>query len=74
VEGTVPGSAWQVQLDRMSAGIYFPLYLVLVAPHEEFSIFYLSAASPANLCQKQQSAPDGRASSTTYARYRRVQW
>ena len=40
----VMGAAWGPQRARMDAGIYFPLYLVLVAPHQaDFSIFYLSA-------------------------------
>lgn len=39
----IQGAAWGVQLDRMSAGIYFPLYLVLVDADKEFSIFYLPA-------------------------------
>jgi hypothetical protein len=36
------GAAWMVQKERMDAGIYFPLYLVLVAG-KKFNIFYLSA-------------------------------
>jgi len=36
------GAAWKVQKDRMDAGIYFPLYLVLT-DSKKFSIFYLSA-------------------------------
>lgn len=40
----VMGAAWGRQKARMEAGIYFPLYLVLVARTPvEFSIFYLSA-------------------------------
>lgn len=41
----VLGGAWSVQKERMDAGIYFPLYLVLVDkinPRNK-SIFYLSA-------------------------------
>lgn len=37
------GAAWGPQAERMKAGIYFPLYLVLYKNNKEFSIFYLSA-------------------------------
>lgn len=37
------GAAWEPQEDRMKAGIYFPLYLVLFKNIKEFSVFYLSA-------------------------------
>jgi len=38
------GAAWGPQKQRMDAGIYFPLFLVLVAPKlGRFSIHYLSA-------------------------------
>jgi type II restriction enzyme len=38
------GAAWGPQKERMDAGIYFPLYLVLVTPAQDrFSIHYLSA-------------------------------
>jgi hypothetical protein len=38
------GAAWGPQKQRMDAGIYFPLFLVLVAPAARlFSIHYLSA-------------------------------
>jgi hypothetical protein len=37
------GAAWSVQKERMDAGIYFPLYLVLSKDRGEYSIFYLSA-------------------------------
>lgn len=38
------GAAWGPQAERMEAGIYFPLFLVLVAPGvARFSIHYLSA-------------------------------
>jgi len=38
------GAAWGPQKDRMAAGIYFPLFLVLAAPAAgRFSIHYLSA-------------------------------
>jgi type II restriction enzyme len=36
------GGAWGVQEDRMKAGIYFPLYIVLI-DNKNFSIYYLSA-------------------------------
>lgn len=40
----LPGAAWGPQQQRMEAGIYFPLFLVLVAPElGRFSIHYLSA-------------------------------
>ncbi|WP_142591529.1 DpnI domain-containing protein [Pseudorhizobium endolithicum] len=37
------GAAWGPQIARMEAAIYFPLYLVLVDPLQQYSIFYLSA-------------------------------
>ena len=38
------GAAWGPQRQRMDAGIYFPLFLVLVTPKQDFfSIHYLSA-------------------------------
>jgi hypothetical protein len=40
---TIPGAAWGPQKERMDAAIYFPLFLVLVAPVHTYSIFYLSA-------------------------------
>ena len=43
VPKTVLGAAWSVQKDRMDAGIYFPLYLVLIEPGRRFGIYYLSA-------------------------------
>ncbi len=40
IPSTLPAAAWQPQHERMQAGIYFPLFIVLV--HEKtFSIFYL---------------------------------
>lgn len=36
------GAAWKPQQERMNAGIYFPLFIVLVN-EKKFSIFYLSA-------------------------------
>jgi hypothetical protein len=37
------GAAWSVQRDRMDAGIYFPLFLVLHRSSRCFAIYYLSA-------------------------------
>ena len=39
---SILGAAWKPQEERMNAGIFFPLYLVLVNK-KEYSIFYLSA-------------------------------
>lgn len=41
----VLGAAWGPQKERMEAGIYFPLFLVLVSKNnpKDFSIYYLSA-------------------------------
>ena len=42
----IPGSAWGPHSERMDAGIYFPLFIVLLnykGKSKEFSIFYLSA-------------------------------
>jgi hypothetical protein len=40
----VLGAAWGPQKERMDAGIYFPLFLVLIASdRKRYSIFYLSA-------------------------------
>lgn len=38
---TLLGAAWSVQQDRMNAGIYFPLFIVLVCPPRRFAIYYL---------------------------------
>lgn len=43
VPKTVLGAAWSVQRDRMEAGIYFPLFLVLVNSKRRSAIYYLSA-------------------------------
>ena len=38
------GAAWGPQKDRMDAGIYFPLFIVLVKDEKlEYAVFYLSA-------------------------------
>ena len=39
---SILGAAWKPQEDRMNAGIYFPLYLVLVNK-KKYSVFYLSS-------------------------------
>lgn len=40
----VMGAAWGPQRERMDAGIYFPLYLVLAAQEgRKYAIYYLSA-------------------------------
>ena len=38
----VPGAAWSVQRERMEAGIYFPLFLVLFCGRSH-ALYYLSA-------------------------------
>ena len=40
---TILGAAWGVQSARMSAGIYFPLFLVLIDKQRRFAIYYLPA-------------------------------
>jgi type II restriction enzyme len=40
---TLLGAAWKPQKERMDAGIYFPLYVVLVKSKHEFAIYYLPA-------------------------------
>lgn len=37
------GAAWSVQQQRMGAGIYFPLFIVLLTPKGGCAVFYLSA-------------------------------
>jgi type II restriction enzyme len=39
----LPGGAWQVQRDRMNAGIYFPLFVVQVNARGKYAIYYLPA-------------------------------
>lgn len=42
VPATVLGAAWKPQFERMTAGIYFPLFLVLVTKdRRHFAINYL---------------------------------
>ncbi|MGK9053114.1 DpnI domain-containing protein [Neorhizobium petrolearium] len=43
VPKTILGAAWGPQSARMAAAIYFPLYIVLVDPVQQYSIYYLSA-------------------------------
>ena len=44
IPNKIPGAAWAPQRDRMEAGIYTPLYLVLYCNNTEtHSAFYLSA-------------------------------
>ena len=43
VPNTLLGAAWKVQKERMDSGIYFPLFLVLIAPPRRVACFYLSA-------------------------------
>ena len=44
VPSQVMGAAWGPQQDRMQAGIYFPLFLVLTPKDwQEYAIYYLSA-------------------------------
>ena len=38
----VLGAAWGPQKERMDAGIYFPLYVVLKS-EKKYSVFYLSS-------------------------------
>jgi len=42
IPATVLGAAWSVQKARMDAGIYFPLFLVLICGRKS-AIYYLSA-------------------------------
>jgi hypothetical protein len=70
------GAAWRPQRQRMDAGIYFPLFLVLVTPKQDrFSIYYLSAdlqsvdlsrSGPRSASTR--SGRDGRDSTTTWKR------
>jgi hypothetical protein len=54
------GGAWGVQEERMHAGFYFPLFIVLVKGKKEFAIYYL----PADLQTKQMFVPRKKLSST----------
>jgi type II restriction enzyme len=37
------GAAWRVQKERMDAGFYFPLFVVLFASSRRYAVYYLSA-------------------------------
>jgi hypothetical protein len=43
IPSRVLGAAWGPQKERMDAGIYFPLFLVLIGPRQQTAIHYLSA-------------------------------
>lgn len=43
IPSTLLGAAWKVQKERMDAGIYFPLFLVLISNNRRSAIYYLSA-------------------------------
>ena len=60
---TLPGAAWRPQRERMEAGIYFPLFLVLVAVRlGRFSIHYLAAdlQTPALFLEREPLRPGAR--------------
>ena len=38
---SIPGAAWEVQKERLDSGIYMPLFIVLYASDNEFSVYYL---------------------------------
>lgn len=50
---SILGGAWVVQKERMDAGIYFPLFIVLINDKKEHSIHYL----PADLQPKEMFIP-----------------
>lgn len=65
------GAAWSVQNARMDAGIFFPLFLVLINARKHV-IYYLSADLqrpemflPRKRCQRAHAERAGRASNTT---------
>jgi hypothetical protein len=68
IDGETPpkrllGAAWGPQKTRMDAGIYFPLFLVLVAAERgRFSIHYLSAdlQTPELFVERALLGPDAR--------------
>ena len=41
IPNSIPGAAWGPQKERMDAGIYFPLFIVLKTDTRRSSIFYL---------------------------------
>lgn len=55
------GAAWKPQEERMDAGIYFPLFIVLVC-EDKYSIFYLSAdlQSPEMFVARKPLSPDAK--------------
>tara|TARA_B100000029_G_scaffold31055_1_gene29691 strand:- start:229 stop:672 length:444 start_codon:yes stop_codon:yes gene_type:complete len=65
IPSRVLGAAWKPQKERMDAGIYFPLYLVLVKD-TQFSVFYL----PSDLQSEDMFIPRKPLSSTA----RRAGW
>jgi len=55
----LPGAAWTPQKERMDAGIYFPLFVVLVASNRRHAIFYLSAdLQPAEMFRPRKRLSD----------------
>lgn len=57
------GAAWGPQVERMTAGIYFPLYIVVVNPNRrERAIYYLPAdfQSPQMFQQRKALGPTAR--------------
>lgn len=63
---SILGGAWSVQKERMDAGIYFPLFLVLISKQGKYSISYL----PADLQSPEMFIPRKPLSSTA----RRAGW
>jgi hypothetical protein len=43
IPNVILGAAWGPQKERMDAGIYFPLFLVLMDQQQQSAIYYLSA-------------------------------
>lgn len=43
IPGAILGAAWRPQRERMTAGIFFPLFLVLCTSRSRYAIYYLSA-------------------------------
>ena len=44
IPSRIPGAAWKPQQERMQAGIYFPLFLVITTQdYRKYAIHYLSA-------------------------------
>jgi type II restriction enzyme len=60
---TVMGAAWGPQKDRMDAGIYFPLFLVLATRNlANYAIYYLAAdlQQPEMFLQRKPLSPTAR--------------